>query len=90
MSPSRALLVAALLLVSACLAPDTDGACEEMCGQLNNQCGFEAFPDVDSCRSGCGYEAAQGGAVTLMRDCVSSADCDVFAILECQRTYGVE
>ncbi len=86
----RCFSVVAAIISSGCLHPDTDQACKDMCSQLVTECKYEAYPDLDSCLQGCGYEVSQGVPVTWMAECTAEAGCDPFALLECQHTYGQE
>jgi len=83
-------LLPTLALAAGCFHPDTDAACEAMCGQLVTECAYEPYPSYDSCLQGCGYDVSQGVAVTWMADCVADAGCNPFPLLECQHTYGSE
>ena len=77
-------------LVQGCAVPPPDKSCESACQELYMQCGFEAFPDKSSCTMGCMYESDQGGQVATLEECIAAADCDIFAVIECQNAFGAE
>ncbi len=77
-----------LLLLYACGAAPTP--CDSLCDTLVRQCGYEAFPDLDSCLQGCGYDEAQGARIPETLSCVEKASCDTFAILDCANRFGVQ
>lgn len=82
---------AALLLFAACNAATApQGPCDEMCRSLVQDCGYAAYPSLESCRQGCEYNATQGADASAQSACVTEAACDTFAILECEHAYGVE
>lgn len=72
-----------LALLAAC-GQYEDSVCNQLCTELINQCGYEAFPSNDSCLQGCLYDADQGADIQGQLDCVEAAECDTFAIVECQ------
>lgn len=72
------------LLFFACKPDAADGPCADLCANLVTHCGYEAFPDYDSCLQGCTYDEEQGKDVDAELACVEAADCDTFAILECE------
>ena len=52
------------------------------------ECEYGAFPSVDSCMSGCGYNFSEGADIESQLACVERAGCDTFTILECENAYG--
>lgn len=77
-----------LLLLLGC--PGEATSCDSLCNHLVLQCGYAAFPDLDSCLQGCGYEQEQGGRIDDELRCIETASCDTFAILDCERRFGVQ
>ena len=82
-------LVFPLALV-CCAVPPPPESCEDACQDLVLQCGFAAFPSNLSCTEGCLYESSEGGQVATLQECIEAADCDLFAIIECQNAFGAE
>ena len=60
-------------------------ACESLCDELVNTCGYEAYPEHESCLEACVYDIEQEYDVEAQADCVELASCDLFAIVDCQR-----
>ncbi len=83
-------LVLALLLAACGPDRSANTACDEICDELVLRCGYEAFPSYDSCTQGCSYNAEQGADVDGQLDCVVGAECDTFAIVECEHAFGLE
>ena len=85
----RLVLICAVLL--AC-GPDRGAstACDEMCDILVLDCGYQAFPSLDSCVQGCTYNAEQGADIDGELVCMQAAECDTFAIVECEHEHGVQ
>ncbi len=85
------LALCALWLVSACSGSGVARtACDDLCDDLVSTCGYAAFPDPDSCLSGCAYYDANGADVAGQASCVEDAACDTFLIVECEHEYGLE
>jgi len=84
----RVLSFVCLSLFIACDGAESDGPCADLCGVLIGECGFAAFPDMASCLDGCAFEASEGQDVRGEAVCVSKAECDTFAILECENAHG--
>lgn len=82
------IILLALGLATGCATTAEYKACESMCKELVRTCSYEAFPTTDSCMVGCAEEAANGADVFGQEDCILDADCDTFAIVECQNSYG--
>lgn len=80
-------LALALCLGAGCETPEYR-ACEDMCTELVRQCSYAAFPTTDSCMQGCADELANGADVFGQEECILEAECDTFAIVECQNTFG--
>ncbi len=79
-----------LLWMAACTGAPVPATCDAICDDLAGSCGFEAFPDADSCRQGCAYEAEQGAALDTFDLCLVDADCDTFEVLRCARNFGYQ
>ncbi|MFT7519592.1 MAG: hypothetical protein ACI9MC_001734 [Kiritimatiellia bacterium] len=67
---------------------ETKTACGELCAELVEGCESGAYPDMDSCMNGCALEAEQGANVPEYSTCVEQAECDQFAIVDCQDQHG--
>ena len=68
-----------------------DTPCEELCVELVNQCAFSAYPDYNSCLEGCVYnETEEDQQTDEMLECVATASCNEFDILECEHQHGAE
>ena len=63
--------------------------CMDMCNELQGTCGYDAYPDVSSCVEGCLYNEEEGANTTEQLSCILEAECDTFAILECENQHGV-
>ena len=64
--------------------------CQDLCIELVTTCQYAAFPSLESCVQGCSYNAAEGADIAGEEACVSAAECDTFAIIECEHEYGLE
>lgn len=58
--------------------------CEDLCRTLVLECSYDAFPTVESCQQGCEYDASQGDDIDARAACVEAANCDTFAVVECE------
>ena len=81
---TRTILLA--LLLSACGGGEAERehACDALCDELVMSCGYTAYPTLESCSQGCLWEAESGKDIGAQFQCVSEAECDTFAILECE------
>ena len=61
--------------------------CGEMCSELVSTCSYAAFPSLDSCLQGCEFDATNGRDVVGQQECVAEAECNTFAIVECEHAY---
>jgi hypothetical protein len=64
--------------------------CDAICDELVMACAYDAYPTRDSCMQGCLYKAEQGANMGRAKSCVMNADCDTFAIIECEHAEGVQ
>lgn len=80
----------ALSLTVACATEQEKTVCQKMCSDLVSTCEYDAFPDTTSCVQGCEYNAEAGADVGGQQLCVEAAECDTFAILECELEFGVD
>ena len=80
------MIVASLVVVSllACGEETTASSCEDLCQELVNTCGYEAYPTFESCLQGCNYRVERGADITDELTCVQEAACDTFAVIECE------
>lgn len=62
--------------------------CEDLCLELVGSCDLAAYPDLNSCMMGCGYNKEEGGDISNHLSCVQDAECDLFQIIECENKYG--
>ena len=79
-----------LLALAGCVNRSAEKVCEDLCSNLVSTCGYEAFPDHESCQQGCNYEASEGAAINTMYECIEEAECDTFKVLRCQHALGAE
>jgi hypothetical protein len=85
----RAWIVAATLLASC--GGWQSGPCSDMCHELADRCDYAAYPSFSSCYDGCVYSQSERGAdITAQNECVQAADCDTFAIVECEHANGAQ
>ena len=76
------------LLTGCATTEDQYGVCKEMCNELVGTCDYAAFPSYDSCLEGCAYNEEQGADIEAQNECIQTAECDTFAIIECENQYG--
>ena len=78
-----------LFLFLACSQSDEEYAiCQDICKEVYSTCQFEAYPSYDSCLEGCVYNDEEGGDLEGQYECFQEAECDTFAIIECENQYG--
>ncbi len=65
-----------------------DPECAALCDVLVLDCEYGAFPKYESCMEGCLYNKEEGAAISKELSCVEDAECDTFAILECEHAWG--
>jgi len=75
-----------LLLVLACAERKNEGTCADICRELTVSCAYEAYPSFESCEQGCLFEADKGENMDAQLNCLESAQCDTFAIIDCENT----
>ena len=68
---------------------DAESTCNDLCNELQGTCGYDAFPDYGSCLEGCAYYQEEGVDIEGQLNCIVEAECDTFAVLECENQYGV-
>jgi hypothetical protein len=79
-----------LMGLTGCSTPaESDDFCVQLCDELVGTCGVAAYPSLESCTSGCGYESEQGANIGAHLECVRTAECDTFAIVECDHAHGL-
>ena len=69
---------------------DVESTCNDLCNELQGTCGYDAYPDYRSCVEGCAYYQEDGVDVEGQLSCIQEAQCDTFAVLECENQYGIE
>jgi hypothetical protein len=85
---NRVLIVLSFLLAACGGDGAADGPCADLCSELVGICAYSAFPGMDSCLEGCAFDASEGQDVVGQAICVQNAECDTFAILECENSFG--
>ena len=72
------------------LGCDDQGApiCRTMCQELFQTCNYDAFPTFQSCQEGCMYKQEEGADIEGQLACIQEAECNEFAVIECEHTYG--
>ena len=89
MRPKHALF--ALFLMGCAGETTEEGVCHDMCTELTGTCGYASFPDINSCVQGCEYNATQGADIAGQSPPASMcAQCDTFAIMECEHAFGLD
>ena len=87
---ARPLIVAAILALAGCSGESEESVCHDLCTELTGGCQYDAFPDINSCMQGCEWNSAQGANIGGQLLCVQAAQCDTFAIVECEHAYGLD
>jgi hypothetical protein len=64
--------------------------CDGLCRELVQSCSYAAYPSIESCRQGCEYASELGADITAEKECIIEAECDTFAIVECEHVYGAQ
>jgi len=85
--------VFALGLALGCTEPETDDeyeACVSLCDELVASCSYDAYPTTESCMAGCADQVNAEAEVFELEVCILDAECDTFAIIECQNHFGAE
>ena len=78
-------------LVLGCAEVETDDeyeACVSLCDELVAGCSYDAYPTRESCMSGCADQVNGEAELFELEACILDAECDTFAIVECQNQYG--
>lgn len=92
MPTARALasLVLCVAAIGACDPQDPAHAeaCGATCEVLVDDCEVASYPDRQSCYDGCLAGARQGADVESQQACVELAECDLFALVECDHDFG--
>ena len=86
------LLLLVPLLVMGCKTSryEGEGPCYDLCRSLVEDCGYAAYPTFESCLQGCLYNQEQGAQTVKEASCVEDANCDTFAIVECEHAFGID
>jgi hypothetical protein len=79
---------AALLLCGCAAIEESRYSCDQLCDELIQECGYPAFPDEESCLQGCAYNEGEGADTDAHLECVQEAECNTFAIISCENSYG--
>lgn len=83
-------LLPVLATLAGCAAEQKQETCEVICDELVLSCGYEAYPTRESCLQGCLYKTEQGAKMERAESCILAAECDTFAIIECEHAEGVD
>ena len=86
-------IVWVLGLALGCAEPVADDeyeACVSLCDELVQSCSYDAYPTTESCMAGCADEVNEGANVFDLEACILDAECNTFAIIECQNHFGPE
>lgn len=86
----RATLFLLALGATACQSKVENETCNTICTELVMNCAYEAYPGMNSCLQGCLYKTEQGAKMDRAQTCIEQADCDTFAIIECEHAEGVD
>lgn len=76
-----------ILLTSACTEAVPPTACGQMCDELVSTCSYAAYPSMESCLQGCQFNETEGRDVAGQQECVAEAECNTFAIVECEHAF---
>ena len=63
-------------------------ACSNLCDEMVRECSYDAYPTTESCMAGCADDIEAEAALFELEVCILEADCDTFAIIECQNHFG--
>lgn len=88
MTLPRLLLAASLGVACQQATPET--ACDTVCTELVSVCKLAAYPSLESCVQGCAFEAELGVDVAAQGACIADAECNTFAIVECDHAFASE
>lgn len=77
-----------LALFTGCLTTETkaEETCGSICDELVYQCSIEAYPDHESCMQGCLFEYEEDGVRDNKVECITTAECDTFVLIDCENT----
>ena len=64
------------------------GICADVCEELYQRCAYSAYPSYESCIEGCAYNEEEGADMESQLSCFQEAECDTFAIIECENQHG--
>ncbi len=78
----------ALFALACSTEAETDEVCDTMCQELVMTCEYAAYPSYESCVQGCAFSRQEGGNVKREADCIAAAECDTFAIVDCEHQWG--
>jgi hypothetical protein len=80
-----------LSLALGCTEPVADDeyeACVSLCDELVRTCSYDAYPTTESCMAGCADQVNAEAELFELEACILDAECDTFAIIECQNHHG--
>jgi hypothetical protein len=83
------LKVTVALALAGCGGQDAQ-SCSSLCSVLVETCTVAAYPDTTTCVEGCLADQDQGADIDRELECVQTTNCDLFQIVECEHTFGVE
>ena len=76
------------LLCVGCNTAGTTSTCYTLCQELFQTCDYAAFPTFQSCEEGCVYKQEEGADIEGQLTCIQEAECNEFAVIECEHTFG--
>lgn len=82
-------ILSILLLTSCNTQSGPASPCYNLCQELVQTCSYSAYPSFSSCEEGCLYYQEEGADIEGQLSCIQEAQCDEFAVIECENEYGV-
>ncbi len=79
-----------LLGCTETVVDDEYEACVSLCDELVEACSYNAYPTTESCMAGCADQVEDEAELFELEACILDAECDTFAIIECQNHFGAE
>lgn len=75
-----------LFTLLGCASGGNEDVCADICMELTVNCAYEAYPNYGSCEQGCLFEADKGEDMAAELECLQEAECDTFAVIDCENT----
>jgi hypothetical protein len=83
-------LVAIFILASCTTESGPASPCYNLCQELVQTCEYSAYPSFSSCEEGCLYYQEEGANIEEQLTCIQEAECNEFAVIECENEHGVD